>query len=311
MPRALSELEQQAVAKFLPTVEFDGLAVVENTEARGLVDPEYVVKLAAFENADKQAVRGVNHAIVCSLLWIARLDEAEARREEREPEFAHQLYDSQNMKYSSGVHVLNHALTANDLTELRNQETETRDFRHHADKIGRALMEAATSDLAVRYENITTPTGATIRAPRFQEEVVVVPIMRAGLSIIPGAMEYLSKSGFGMAGWKRNEDTAEAEKYYLKLPEINENTVILVTDPMLATAGTATEVIREIYHTLGDKQPRAIRFVGVVAAPEGIATLQNEFPDVEIWVGAVDSHLNQKAYIVPGLGDYGDRYFGT
>lgn len=310
MPRALSEVEKRAVTKFLPTVDTEKLAIINRSEGNGLIDPQYVVDAEKFQEVDHEAVRSINHAIVCSLLWLARLDEQEAVREKRAPEFAYELYPHDELEYPEGVHVLDHSLSANDLTEIRNEQTDTMDYRHHLDRLAESLITMATQDLALEYETITTPTGVTLRSPRLSEEVVLVSVLRAGESMVPAGRKFLSKSGVGRIGLKRNEETARPELYHYSMPQITEKTVVVVMDPMLATGGSSIMAIQEIMKRSNVK-PKAIRFVGLIAAPEGLEALRAAFPDIQVYLGAIDSHLNETAYIIPGLGDAGDREAGT
>jgi uracil phosphoribosyltransferase len=122
-----------------------------------------------------------------------------------------------------------------------------------------------------------------------------------------GALQLLPKSKVGFVGLQRDEKTAVASEYYWKLPPLSEESVVIITDPMLATGGS----ILHLLHTVSKEKIKELRIVCVIAAPEGIEAIHHEFPDVHIFTGAIDSHLNEKKYIVPGLGDYGDRYFGT
>ncbi len=206
----------------------------------------------------------------------------------------------------SNVHVVDHPMIKDSLTHLRDKSTEIQKFRHHSNQLCRLLFAEAIRGLDFKEVMIETPLEPMM-APKLADEVVVIPILRAGLAMLFGAMDLLPKSKIGFLGLARNEETAVAAEYYSKMPVINENSIVIVTDPMLATGGS----IRHLLRKLGPLNCKAIRVVSVIAAPEGVEAVTQEFPNVEIFIGAIDSHLNEKKYIVPGLGDYGDRYFGT
>jgi uracil phosphoribosyltransferase len=138
-------------------------------------------------------------------------------------------------------------------------------------------------------------------------EIIIIPILRAGIAMLRGALGALPNAKVGFVGLKRNEETAIAQEYYWNLPELTNNSTIIITDPMLATGGSAHHVLKRI----NPLPHESIRVVCVVAAPEGIAKVHQDFPDVRIFAAAVDKGLNDKKYILPGLGDYGDRYMGT
>jgi uracil phosphoribosyltransferase len=207
---------------------------------------------------------------------------------------------------SDKVHVIDHPFAQDSLMHLRKKDTELQSFRHHSDKLCQLLFSEAIRGLDFQTVTIETPLQS-MEAQKLADEVVVVPVLRAGLAMLFGAMHLLPKSKIGFVGLQRNEETAVAEEYYWKLPVITPQSVVIITDPMLATGGSILHLLRRV----AQEKPKTMRVVSVIASPEGIAAVQAEFPEVEIFVGAVDSHLNEKKYIVPGLGDYGDRYFGT
>jgi len=204
------------------------------------------------------------------------------------------------------VVVVDHPFVRDSLGHLRDKKTDIKKFRFHSDQICRFLFAEAIQGLDFKQEEIETPVAKTT-VEKLADEVVVVPIFRAGLAMLFGAMQLLPKSKVGFVGLQRNEETAVAEEYYWKLPKLTKQSVVIITDPMLATGGSIHHVIGRI-QGLGYKE---LRVVCVVAAPEGIARVQKDFSEVKIFTAAVDEGLNDKAYIVPGLGDYGDRYFGT
>jgi len=204
------------------------------------------------------------------------------------------------------LHVIDHPLVAHYLTRLRDRETAPDEFRDASDKIITLLLYEATRDLRVESLRIQTPieltTGQTIA-----DRVVAVPILRAGLGLMGPVLDLLPKVTVGYIGLERDERTAIAYRYYVKLPpDIKGKTVILL-DPMLATGGSACKAVE----ILKEYQPASVRLICVVAAPEGIKTLQESHPDVKIFAAARDRELNAQKYIMPGLGDYGDRLFGT
>jgi uracil phosphoribosyltransferase len=139
------------------------------------------------------------------------------------------------------------------------------------------------------------------------EEIVVVPVLRAGLAMLSGAMELLPKAKVGFVGLERDETTAVASQYYWKIPTISSETTVIVTDPMLATGGSLVRLLQKIMPF----QPERIIIASIISAPEGVQIIEKEFKDVKIFTASLDEKLNDKKYIVPGLGDYGDRYFGT
>jgi len=204
------------------------------------------------------------------------------------------------------LHIVEHPLIRDSLTHLRNKDTEIQKFRHHSDKICQHLFLEAIRDLETRQVTVTTPLQET-EGSKLTNEVVVVPVLRSGIAMLFGALKLLPKLKVGFVGLERDEKTAVASQYYWKLPRITRNSVIIVTDPMLATGGSLLHLLRKVSPT----KPRSIRLVCVIAAPEGVRAILHEFPDTDIYTAALDEKLNEKKYIVPGLGDYGDRYFGT
>lgn len=212
------------------------------------------------------------------------------------------------MGYSvpTNVHQVDHPFVIDSLTHLRDKNTDLQKFRHHSDKVCQLLFAEAIRGLDFNTVAVETPLSK-IQAQKLADEIIVVPILRAGLAMYYGAMTLLPKSKFGFVGLERDEKTAIAREYYWKLPPTTSRSVVIITDPMLATGGSALHVIEQVIKL----HPKAIRFVSVISCPEGIEAVSNKFPHVEIFTAAIDSHLNESKYIVPGLGDYGDRYFGT
>jgi len=203
--------------------------------------------------------------------------------------------------------VVDHPFIADSLTHLRNKESDLTKFRRHSDRLCQLLFAEAIRGLDFNYKKITTPLNISIESPKLADEVIIVPVLRAGLAMLFGAMSLLPKSKIGFIGLERDEKTAIAHEYYCKLPQINPNSVVIITDPMLATGGSLLHLLRKITPF----KPKEIRIVCVIAAPEGVKLIRDEFPQVKIFAAALDDHLNEIKYIVPGIGDYGDRYFGT
>lgn len=204
------------------------------------------------------------------------------------------------------IHIVDHPFITDSLAHLRDKNTELKKFRFHSDQLCKLLFAEAIRGLTFKDETIETPLEKT-KVQKLQDEVVVVPVLRSGIAMLFGALEFLPKSKVGFVGLARDEKTAIASEYYWKLPTLTQNSVVIVTDPMLATGGSILHVLRRVT----EESAKEVRVVCVVAAPEGLQAVQAEFPHVQIFTAAVDDHLDDHAYIVPGLGDYGDRYFGT
>lgn len=205
------------------------------------------------------------------------------------------------------LEVINHPFIIDDLSHLRDEKTEIASFRRHSDQICQLLFTEAIRGLEMTDLLVTTPVKVETKTQRLGDEVIVIPILRAGLAMLFGAMQLLPKSKVGFVGLQRDEKTAIASEYYWKLPPIRENSVVIITDPMLATGGSLLHLLKK----LSPLKPKEIRIVCVIAAPEGIAAIRKEYPEIKIFTAAIDEKLNSNKYIVPGLGDYGDRYFGT
>jgi len=204
------------------------------------------------------------------------------------------------------VFVNKHPLVQDSLTHLRNKKTKLQKFRHHSNKICHLLFADAMHDLKTENVDIQTPVGPA-NCQKLIDEIVVVPVLRSGIAMLFGVLQLLPKSKIGFVGMERDEKTAIAHEYYWKLPKIHKNSIVIITDPMLATGGSIAHLLEK----LAKKKPKEIRVVSVVSAPEGIRALQKQFPGLKIFTAHIDKCLNDRKYIVPGLGDYGDRYFGT
>ena len=203
------------------------------------------------------------------------------------------------------LHVSRHPLVADSLRGLRDRATEPEEFRALARKVITLLLYEATADLPTRRGSVRTPL-ADAPALEVEQEVVAIPVLRAGLGLLAPVLELLPRVSVGYIGLERDEQTAVARIYYNKLPEL-EGKVPLLLDPMLATGGSAAQALDMIKEAGG----RGARMVCIVAAPEGVKVLADRHPEVEVYTAALDDHLNDRAYIVPGLGDFGDRLFGT
>lgn len=205
------------------------------------------------------------------------------------------------------VKVVNHPLIQHKLSKMRRKETSTATFRTVLRELSMLLAYEVTYDLPVEYEDIETPI-APMRAPVIHgENVVFVGVLRAGLGIVDGMLQILPTARVAHIGLYRDPDTLQAVEYYKKLPPDPESKHFIVVDPMLATGHTAIAALDVVKRA----NPRTLKFVSLLAAPEGIRALQEHHPDVPIFTAAIDDHLNDHAYIVPGLGDAGDRMFGT
>jgi uracil phosphoribosyltransferase len=206
----------------------------------------------------------------------------------------------------STVSASKHPLVAHKLSRLRDKSTDPKRFRELVREISALLAYEATSDLLTIPRDVDTPlakmTGADLK-----EKIGLVPILRAGLGMVEGIWELMPSAEVWHIGLYRDERTLKPVEYYNKLPTEPTVSVCLILDPMLATGGSATATVN-VLKRWGAKK---IKFVGIIGAPEGISRLQSDHPDVDIFLAAIDDHLNEKGYIVPGLGDAGDRQFGT
>ena len=206
-----------------------------------------------------------------------------------------------------GVHVVDHPLVQHKLTLMRDIKRSTKGFRQLLNEIGMLLCYEVTRDLPLELIDIDTPIQP-MKAPAIAgKKLVFAPILRAGVGFLDGMLELVPSARVAHIGLYRDPETLVAVEYYFKAPHDIAERLTIVMDPMLATANSATAAIER----LKERGAKDIRFVCLLAAPEGIDKLRGEHPDVEIWTAAIDSHLNEHGYIVPGLGDAGDRMFGT
>ena len=204
------------------------------------------------------------------------------------------------------VHASRHPLVAHKLSRLRNKNTEPKKFRELVREIAGLLANEATPDFQTTPAEVETPL-TTLTAQELKQKIGLVPILRAGLGMVEGIWELMPSAEVWHIGLYRDEHTLQPVEYYNKLPIDPRVSVCLILDHMLATGGSATATA-DILKRWGVTK---IKFVGLIAAPEGIKAMQAAHPDIDIFIAAIDDHLNERAYIVPGLGDAGDRQFGT
>ncbi len=206
----------------------------------------------------------------------------------------------------TNVYVSTHPLVAHKLTRLRDKNTDPKKFRELVREIAALLAYEATADLRLQSRAVETPLAPTTGYD-LSDKVGLVPILRAGLGMVEGVWELLPMAEVWHIGLYRDEQTLRPVEYYNKLPFEPRVSVCFILDPMLATGGSAVATA-DILKRWGVKR---IKFVGLIGAPEGIRAMQSHHPDVPIYLAAIDDHLNERGYIVPGLGDAGDRQFGT
>lgn len=210
------------------------------------------------------------------------------------------------MSTQSNITVLDHPVVSRDLSILRDKTTDIVEFRTAMARVATILAYTSLKELPLQETSIETPITQT-RGYRIDTEVIVVPILRAGLTLVDAIMNFIPDAKIGHLGMYRDETTHEPVDYYSNLPDGISSGLVLLVDPMLATGGSADDAIGYLKKQ-GAKQ---IRFTSLISAPEGIQRITEKYPDVSIITAAVDENLNDDAFIVPGLGDAGDRYFGT
>lgn len=207
----------------------------------------------------------------------------------------------------STVHVFEHPLIQHKLSILRDKETSVKEFRELIGEIAMLMCFEATRDLPLEDVEVETPVAKAHCRRLAGKKLAVVPILRAGLGMVDGMVAMIPSAKVGHIGLYRDPATLEPVKYYFKMPPDIEEREVIVVDPMLATGGSAIAAVQ----FLKDTGVRHIRCMHIIAAPEGVQAMQKAHPDVDIFVAALDDHLNDHGYIVPGLGDAGDRLFGT
>lgn len=205
------------------------------------------------------------------------------------------------------VYVMDHPLIQHKVSYIRRKELGSKDFRAMVGEIAMLMCYEATRDLKLQEVEIETPICKTIGKELAGKKLAVVPILRAGLGMVEGMLTMIPAAKVGHIGLYRDPDTLEPVEYYCKLPADCGEREVFVVDPMLATGGSCVAAIQ----MLKDKGVKNIRFMCIIAAPEGVKKLQEAHPDVDVYIGALDEKLNDHGYIVPGLGDAGDRIFGT
>ena len=203
--------------------------------------------------------------------------------------------------------IFDHPLIQHKLAVLRDKDTPSKDFRILVSEIAMLMTYEVTRDLPLKDVQIETPMTTMTAKKLAGKKLAVVPILRAGLGMVDGVLNIIPSARIGHIGLYRDHETLEPVEYYCKLPADIEEREVLVVDPMLATGGSAIDAISQIKK----RNPKHIRFVCIIAAPEGLDALTAAHPDVDVFCAALDERLNEKGYILPGLGDAGDRIFGT
>ena len=205
------------------------------------------------------------------------------------------------------LHIVDHPLVQHKLTLMREKETSTRDFRELLKEIAMLMGYEALRDLPLEDQEVETPIETCSTPMLAGKKLAVVPILRAGLGMVDGMLNMIPAAKVGHIGLYRDPETLEPVEYYCKLPADCANREVFVVDPMLATGGSAVAAL----DMLKKRGVKNIHFMCIIAAPEGVKRLTEAHPDVDVYIGALDDHLNEHKYIVPGLGDAGDRIFGT
>lgn len=207
----------------------------------------------------------------------------------------------------STLHVIDHPLIQHKLSIMRDENTSTKDFRELLNEISMLMGYEITRDLPLEDYTIKTPVANMTAKMISGKKLAIVPILRAGLGMVDGLLSLVPVARVGHIGLYRDPETHEPVEYYCKLPADIDERIVIVCDPMLATGGSASDAVR----MLKQRGSHNLKLMCLVAAPEGVARMQQDHPDVEIFTAALDEKLNDHAYIVPGLGDAGDRLFGT
>ena len=205
------------------------------------------------------------------------------------------------------ITIFEHPLIQHKLTIMRDKNTSSKDFRELVSEIAMLMCYEITRDLPTKDVEVETPICKTMSKTIAGKKLAIVPILRAGLGMVDGVIKMIPSARVGHIGLYRDEETHTPVEYYCKLPKDIAEREVIVVDPMLATGGSAIDAITQIKQ----RGPKSIKFMGLIAAPEGIDALSKAHPDVEIYCAALDEKLNENCYIVPGLGDAGDRIFGT
>ncbi|WP_106496050.1 uracil phosphoribosyltransferase [Lentibacillus sp. Marseille-P4043] len=205
------------------------------------------------------------------------------------------------------VHVLDHPLIQHKLTYIRDKETGTKEFRELVDEVAMLMAFEITRDLPLQEIDTDTPVMTAKTKVLAGKKIGLIPILRAGLGMVDGMLKLIPAARVGHVGLYRDPETLQPVEYYIKLPSDISERELIVIDPMLATGGSANDAI----HSLKKRGAKQIRLMCLVGAPEGVKKIQEEHPDVDIYLAALDEKLDDHGYIVPGLGDAGDRLYGT
>jgi len=205
------------------------------------------------------------------------------------------------------VYVFDHPLIQHKLTFIRDKNTGTKEFRELVDEVATLMAFEITRDMPLEEIEVETPVGKANAKILSGKKIGVVPILRAGIGMVDGILKLIPAAKVGHIGLYRDPETLKPVEYYVKLPSDVEERDFILVDPMLATGGSAVEAV----NSLKKRGAKSIKFMCLIAAPEGVETLKKAHPDVDIYIAALDEKLNEKGYIVPGLGDAGDRLFGT
>ena len=211
------------------------------------------------------------------------------------------------MENYKNVHILEHPLIMHKLAIIRNKNTDTKQFREIVKELATLLAYESFKDVPTQEVEVETPLEKTTQRMVKENSIAIVPILRAGLGMVEGIHSLFPAAKVGHIGLYRDEETLEPQEYYCKLPTNIEDKIVMVVDPMLATGGSACDAVK----MLKKRGCTKIKFLAIIAAPEGVRKLATEYPDVEVYVSTLDRGLNEHGYIVTGLGDAGDRIFGT
>ena len=211
------------------------------------------------------------------------------------------------MKNYNNVHILDHPLIRHKLAIIRDKNTNTKQFREIIGELATLMAYESFKDVPTQEITVETPLETTTQTVVKENSIAIVPILRAGLGMVDGILSLFPAAKVGHIGLYRDEETLEPQEYYCKLPSNIEEKVVMVVDPMLATGGSACDAIK----MLKKRNCKKIKLMSIIAAPEGVSKVADAHPDVEIFVSTLDRCLNEHGYILPGLGDAGDRIFGT
>lgn len=211
------------------------------------------------------------------------------------------------MKEYANVHILDHPLIRHKVAIIRDKNTTTKQFREVIGEIATLMAFEAFKDVPTQTITVETPLETVEQTVVKENSIAIVPILRAGLGMVDGILTLFPAAKVGHIGMYRNEETLEPQEYYCKLPQGIDEKVVMLVDPMLATGGSACDAIA----LLKKRGCKHIKFLAIIGAPEGVEKIHSEHPDVEVYVSTLDRQLNENGYILPGLGDAGDRIFGT